>query len=177
MVRPPNDGAHLEAPQAQTGSSSEGVRSATSGNTPCAASPAEKSIPGPTSIDDTKEAELASEQPVSAARSAGHIEERRQFQRWKDGDLRTTYIAMAETQPLKTWAKSDEDSDRKQTREGFAGHSSRTARAKNEENVSRRPLEPASDNIHRAFGCLPLAWPRNPSDEGFCRPAFCVIAG
>ena len=71
MVRPPNDGVHLEAPQAQTGSSSEGVRSATSGDTPCAASPAEKSIPGPTSIDDTKEAELASEQPVSAARSAG----------------------------------------------------------------------------------------------------------
>ena len=60
MVRPPNDGVHLETPQAQTGSSSEGVRSATSGNTPCAASPAENSIPGPTSIDDTKEAELAS---------------------------------------------------------------------------------------------------------------------
>ena len=71
MIRSPNDGVHLETPQAQTGSSSEGVRSATSGNTPCAASPAEKSIPGPTSIDDTKEAELASEQPVSAARSAG----------------------------------------------------------------------------------------------------------
>jgi len=71
MVRPSNDGVHLETPQAQTGSSSEGVRSATSGNTPCAASPAENSIPGPTSIDDTKEAELASEQPVSAARSAG----------------------------------------------------------------------------------------------------------
>ena len=59
MVRPPNDGVHLETPQAQTGSSSEGVRSATSGNTPGASSPAEKSIPGPTSIDDTKEAELA----------------------------------------------------------------------------------------------------------------------
>ena len=71
MVRPPDDGVHLETPQAQTGSSSEGVRSATSGNTPCAASPDEISIPGPTSIDDTKEAELASEQPVSAARSAG----------------------------------------------------------------------------------------------------------
>ena len=28
MVRPPNDGVHLETPQAQTGSSSEGVRSA-----------------------------------------------------------------------------------------------------------------------------------------------------
>ena len=70
MVRPPNDGVHLETPQAQTGSSSEGVRSATSGNTPCATSPAENSIPGPTSIDDAKEAELASEQPVSAARSA-----------------------------------------------------------------------------------------------------------
>ena len=26
MVRPPNDGVHLETPQAQTGSSSEGVR-------------------------------------------------------------------------------------------------------------------------------------------------------
>ena len=36
MVRPPNDGVHLETPQAQTGSSSEGIRSATSGNTPCA---------------------------------------------------------------------------------------------------------------------------------------------
>ena len=71
MIRSPNDGVHLETPQAQTGSSSEGVRSATSGNTPCATSPAENSIPGPTSIDDTKEAELASEQPVSAARSAG----------------------------------------------------------------------------------------------------------
>ena len=71
MIRSPNDGVHLETPQAQTGSSSEGVRSATSGNTPCAASPAENSIPGPTSIDDTKEAELASEQLVSAARSAG----------------------------------------------------------------------------------------------------------
>ena len=71
MIRSPNDGVHLETPQAQTGSSSEGVRSATSGNTPCAASPAENSIPGPTSIDDTKEAELVAEQPVSAARSAG----------------------------------------------------------------------------------------------------------
>ena len=71
MVRPSDDGVHIEAPPAQTGSSSEGARSATSGNTPCAASPAENSIPGPTSIDDTKEAELASEQPVSAARSAG----------------------------------------------------------------------------------------------------------
>ena len=71
MARPSNDGVHLETPLAQTGSSSEGVRSATSGNTPCATSPAENSIPGPTSIDDTKEAELASEQPVSAARSAG----------------------------------------------------------------------------------------------------------
>ena len=70
-MRSPNDGVHLETPQAQTGSSSEGVRSATSGNTPCATSPDEISIPGPTSIDDTKEAELASEQPVSAARSAG----------------------------------------------------------------------------------------------------------
>ena len=69
MVRPSNDGVHLETPQAQTGSSSEGVRSATSGNTPCATSPDEISIPGPTSIDDTKEAELAFEQPVSAARS------------------------------------------------------------------------------------------------------------
>ena len=27
MVRPSNDGVHLETPQAQTGSSSEGVRS------------------------------------------------------------------------------------------------------------------------------------------------------
>ncbi len=45
MIRSPNDGVHLETPQAQTGSSSEGARSATSGNTPCAASPAEKSIP------------------------------------------------------------------------------------------------------------------------------------
>ena len=70
MIRSPNDGVHLETPQAQTGSSSEGVRSATSGNTPCATPPDEISIPGPTSIDDTKEAELASEQPVSAARSA-----------------------------------------------------------------------------------------------------------
>ena len=29
-----------------------------------------------------------------------HIEERRQLQRWKDGDIRTTFIVMAETQPL-----------------------------------------------------------------------------
>ena len=32
MVRPSDDGVHIEAPQAQTGSSSEGARSATSGN-------------------------------------------------------------------------------------------------------------------------------------------------
>ena len=56
MARPSNDGVHLETPLAQTGSSSEGVRSATSGNTPCATSPAEISIPGPNSIDVTKEA-------------------------------------------------------------------------------------------------------------------------
>lgn len=30
-----------------------------------------------------------------------HIEERKQLQRWKEGDHRTTYIAMAETQPLR----------------------------------------------------------------------------
>ena len=69
-MRSPNDGVPLEAPQAQTGSSSEGVLSATSGNTPCEASPTEIVIPGPTSIDDTKEADLAAEQPNSAARSA-----------------------------------------------------------------------------------------------------------
>ena len=77
MVRPSDDGVHIEAPTAQTGSSSVGVPSATSGNTPYAASPTENSIPGPTSIDDTKEAELASEQPVSAARSAGATTSRR----------------------------------------------------------------------------------------------------
>ena len=27
-----------------------------------------------------------------------HIEERRQLQRWKDGDVRTTFMVMAETQ-------------------------------------------------------------------------------
>jgi len=30
-----------------------------------------------------------------------HIEERKQLHRWKEGDHRTTYIAMAETQPLR----------------------------------------------------------------------------
>ncbi len=33
MIRSPNDGVHLETPQAQTGSSSEGVRSATEHST------------------------------------------------------------------------------------------------------------------------------------------------
>ena len=71
MVRPPNDGVHLETPQAQIGSSSVGVPAATSGNTSSATPSTEISIPDPTSIDVTKEAELASEQPISAARSAG----------------------------------------------------------------------------------------------------------
>ena len=66
MIRSPNDGVHLETPQAQTGSSSEGVRSATSGNTPCATSPAENSIPGPTSIDDPRRFDrLATRSPTS----------------------------------------------------------------------------------------------------------------
>ena len=84
-----------------------------------------------------------------------HIEERRQLQRWKDGDIRTTFIVMAETQPLcpppgrtnvayfndhmksltwpdkKAWVKSEEEFDKKQTREVLAEYHSRIAKAEN----------------------------------------------
>ena len=70
MIRSPHDGAHLEAPQAQSGSSAR-VLSATSGNTPRETAPTGVAIPGPSLIVTTTEGDLAANQPNPAARSAG----------------------------------------------------------------------------------------------------------
>ena len=70
MIRSPHDGAHLVAPQAQSGSSAR-VLSATSGNTPRETTPTEVAIPGPSLIVTTTEGDLAANQPNPAARSAG----------------------------------------------------------------------------------------------------------
>ena len=70
MIRSPHDGAHLVAPQAQSGSSAR-VLSATSGNTPRETTPTEVAIPGPSLIVTTMEGDLAANQPNPAARSAG----------------------------------------------------------------------------------------------------------
>ena len=70
MIRSPHDGAHLVAPQAQSGSSAR-VLSATSGNTPRETTPTGVAIPGPSLIVTTMEGDLAASQPNPAARSAG----------------------------------------------------------------------------------------------------------
>ena len=70
MIRSPHDGAHLVAPQAQSGSSAR-VLSATSGNTPRETTPTGVAIPGPSLIVTTMEGDLAANQPNPAARSAG----------------------------------------------------------------------------------------------------------
>ena len=70
MIRSPHDGAHLVAPQAQSGSSAR-VLSATSGNTPRETAPTGVAIPGPSLIVTTMEGDLAANQPNPAARSAG----------------------------------------------------------------------------------------------------------
>eukprot|EP01048_Picozoa_sp_COSAG05_P009257 COSAG05_NODE_747_length_7566_cov_10.990759_5_plen_212_part_00 len=70
MIRSPHDGAHLAAPQAQSGSSAR-VLSATSGNTPRETASTRVAIPGPSLIVTTTEGDLAANQPNPAARSAG----------------------------------------------------------------------------------------------------------
>ena len=77
----------------------------------------------------------------------------------------------------KAWVKSEEEFDKKQTREVLAEYHSRIAKAENVKYVPRRPLTSAPDRTRRAFGCLPLACPWNPSEKGFYSPTVCVIAG
>eukprot|EP01048_Picozoa_sp_COSAG05_P014256 COSAG05_NODE_1597_length_4454_cov_228.028932_5_plen_110_part_00 len=67
----------------------------------------------------------------------------------------------------RAWVKSEEEFDKKQTREVLAEYRSRIAKAENVKYVPQRPLTSAPDHTRRAFGCLPLAGPWNPSEKGF----------
>ena len=108
MIRSPHDGAHLVAPQAQSGSSAR-VLSATSGSTPRETTPTGVAIPGPSLIVTTTEGDLAAEQPNPAARSAGATtsgseavnEDSEDMPNLTDGRLSIRAEASAETEDLR----------------------------------------------------------------------------